>query len=77
MPACEGQRRRQDVLVVGHAPPAVVLVIVWHLLANNQTYTDLGADYYTHRDNPEARKHRLLRQLHDLGYQADLTPLAA
>lgn len=50
-----------------------ILVIVWHLLANDTTYTD----YYTHRNNPETRKNRLLRQLHDLGYQAELTALAA
>lgn len=54
-----------------------ILVIVWHLLANDQTYTDLGADYYTHREDPETRKNRPRRQLHDLGYQADLTALAA
>lgn len=53
------------------------LVIVWHLPAHDTTYTDLGADYYTHRDNPETRKNRLLRQLRDLGYDAELTALAA
>jgi transposase len=54
-----------------------LLVIVWHLLAHSTTYTDLGADYYTQRDDPEIRKHRLLRQLRDLGYDAELTPVAA
>jgi transposase len=54
-----------------------ILVIVWHLLAHDTTYTDLGADYYTHRDDPEIRKNRLLRQLHDLGYDAELTTLPA
>jgi hypothetical protein len=41
------------------------------------SYTNLGADYYTQRDDPEARKNRLLRQLHDLGYHAELSPMAA
>jgi transposase len=54
-----------------------VLIIVWHILNNDVDYTDLGADYYTRRDDPDARKHRLLRQLHELGYDAELTPLAA
>jgi transposase len=54
-----------------------LLVIVWHLLAHDTTYTDLGDDYYTQRDDPERRKNRLLRELRELGYDAELTPLAA
>jgi transposase len=54
-----------------------LLVIVWHLLNNDVDYTDLGADYYTRRDNPDTRKNRLLHQLRELGYDAELTPLAA
>jgi transposase len=54
-----------------------ILVIVWHLLTHDTTYTDLGADYYTQRDDPDIRKNRLLRQLRDLGYDAELTALAA
>ena len=54
-----------------------ILIIVWHVLHNDVDYTDLGVDYYTHRDNPDARKNHLLRQLRDLGYDAELTPLAA
>jgi transposase len=53
------------------------LVIVWHILADETTYTELGADLYTRHDDPEARKNRLLRQLHELGYQAELTARAA
>ena len=54
-----------------------LLVIVWHLLAHDTTYTDLGDDYYTRRDDPERRKNRLLRELRELGYDAERTPLAA
>jgi transposase len=53
-----------------------ILVIVWHLLAHSSTYTNLGSDY-TQRDDSEVRKNRLLRQLHDLGYHAELSPMAA
>ena len=53
-----------------------ILVIVWHVLTNDTPYTDLGSDYYTRRDDPEARKQRLLRQLQDLGYTVELTPAA-
>lgn len=47
-----------------------------HLITSEATYTDLGVDYYTHREDPDARKNRLLRQLHELGYHAELTPAA-
>jgi transposase len=53
-----------------------ILVIIWHVLTNDVPYTDLGSDYYTRRDDPDARKHRLLRQLQDLGYTVELTPAA-
>jgi len=39
-------------------------------------YTDLGADYYTQRDNPEVQKRRLLRQLEGLGYRVEISPAA-
>ncbi len=51
-----------------------ILVTIWHVIADETGYTDLGNDYYTRRDNPEERKNRLLRQLRELGYHADLTP---
>jgi transposase len=51
-----------------------ILVIAWHLLNNETDYTDLGNDFYARHDNPDARKARLLRQLHDLGYHVDLSP---
>jgi len=51
-----------------------MLVIVWHLLRADVVYTDLGADYYAQRDNPQARKARLLRQLEELGYAVDIRP---
>jgi transposase len=50
-----------------------ILVIAWHLLAGQTSYTDLGTDYYTLRDDPDARKNRLLRQLEGLGYAVALT----
>jgi hypothetical protein len=38
-------------------------VIAWHLLTRNQPYTDLGADYFLERQNNQAYKNRLVRQL--------------
>jgi transposase len=52
-----------------------ILTIVWHLLAHGGTYTDLGADYYTRREeNPETLAARLKRKIESLGYTVDLSP---
>jgi transposase len=53
-----------------------ILVIAWHILANQTGYTDLGSDYHTRRDNPETRTRQLQRQLENLGYHVELTPAA-
>ncbi len=54
-----------------------ILVIVWHLLANGGTYTDLGADYYTRREqDPEALASALKRKIESLGYTVELSPAA-
>jgi transposase len=53
-----------------------MLIIVWHLLATGATYADLGNDFYARRDDPDARKRRLMRQLEELGYTVELTEAA-
>ena len=54
-----------------------ILVIIWHLLADEDTrYTDLGADHFTKHLNPDAKKHNHIRQLEALGYTVTLTPAA-
>lgn len=50
---------------VGHS----ILVIVWHLLAEDRDYEDLGADYFEHRNDAEARKRYYIRQLETLGHK--------
>ena len=42
--------------------------------ANATSYTDLGKDFYTRRQNPDQRKTRLIAQLQALGYTVELTP---
>jgi transposase len=55
-----------------------LIVIIWHVLARNTTYRDLGSDYFTHHiDNPDARKRRLIRELEALGQKVILEPTAA
>jgi transposase len=60
------------IFAVGHS----ILVIAWHLLANNCDYEDLGGDYFARRTEAEARTRYLIRQLHALGHQVTLEPAA-
>jgi transposase len=48
-----------------------ILVICWHLLANDCDYDDLGGDYFTRR-NTDRQRNRLISQLHNLGYRVTL-----
>ena len=52
------------------------LVIAYHLLARQEEYRELGADYFD-RQRPEATAKRLLHRLEKMGYQVMLqTPVA-
>jgi transposase len=53
-----------------------LIVIIWHVLHDNAEYRDLGSDYFTRYDNPEARKRRLIRDLQSLGYTVTIAPAA-
>ena len=65
--------RRKAKVAVGHS----ILVICWHLIANDCDYEDLGGDWFARRTDPDKRRDHLIRQLHDLGYGVTLTDLAA
>jgi transposase len=55
-----------------------LLVIIWHVLARDSAYRDLGADYFTRRfENTEVRTRRLVRELQALGHKVNLEPAAA
>jgi transposase len=64
--------KKKAAIAVGHS----ILVIAWHLLANDCDYADLGGDYFVRRDADRARQ-RAVAQLQALGYQVTLEPLAA
>jgi hypothetical protein len=53
-----------------------MIVIVWHLLASDAAYDDLGADFFERRINTEARQRHLVRQLEALGHKVTLQPAA-
>jgi transposase len=54
-----------------------MLGIVWHVLAQQQPYAELGPDYFTRRTDAEAHARRLARQIEKLGYQVTIQPHAA
>lgn len=53
-----------------------LLVIIWHVLADEATYRELGSDYFMRRNDAEARQRYLVRELEKLGNQVTLTPAA-
>lgn len=66
-----GQQRA--IIAIAHT----ILVICWHLLTDQTTYTELGPDYLAGRDQPDRRRRNLVKQLEQLGYQVELTATAA
>lgn len=53
-----------------------MIVIVWHLLADDGDYEDLGSDFFERRTDTEARQRYLVRQLEALGNTVILKPAA-
>ena len=65
--------KKRAIVAVGRS----ILVIVWHLLSDEQAvFTDLGADHFTHHVNSETKKRNHIRQLEALGYTVTLSPAA-
>jgi transposase len=64
--------KKKAALAVGHS----ILVIAWHLLANDCDYAELGGDFFVRRDSDRARQ-RAVAQLQALGYRVTLEPTAA
>ena len=72
---CIAKRRgkKRAIVAVGRS----ILVIVWHLLSDEQAvFTDLGADHFTRHVNSETKKRNHIRQLEALGYNVTLNPAA-
>ena len=68
-------KRRGDqraLIAIAHT----ILVICWHLLVDETTYTELGTDYLAGKDQPDRRRRLLVAQLEQLGYNVDLTHAA-
>ena len=65
--------QQKAIYAVGHS----ILVIAWHLLANNTDYTDLGGDYFAERQDTKLLERQLVRRLEQLGHKVTLEPTAA
>jgi transposase len=52
-------------------------VIIWNVLASDSHYTDLGADFYDRRNDPEREASRLIAKLKALGHTVTIEPTAA
>ena len=50
-----------------------VLVVVYHVLRDQQPYRDLGGDYFDRLDTARIERHHV-RRLEQLGYTVTLTP---
>jgi len=60
---------KKATIAVGHS----LLVIVYHVLADEKDYEELGGNYFDEWDR-QAVKTRLVRRLEKLGYEVSLTP---
>jgi transposase len=68
-----GRRGKNKAAVaVGHS----ILVIAWHILADQADYHELGGDWFAQRHNTAARQRWLVAQLEALGNTVTLTPAA-
>ena len=65
--------KKKAIVAVGRS----ILVIIWHLLSDDEAhFHDLGADFYDNRLGPERLKRNHIRQLEALGYKVTLEPAA-
>jgi transposase len=63
--------KKRAAVAVAHT----ILIVCWHLLANNCDYNDLGGDWFITHNSDRHRDH-LIKQLHNLGYRVTLDKAA-
>jgi transposase len=64
--------KKRAAIAVAHS----ILVICYHLIARNETYKELGGNYFDQR-KPEATVRHLVNRLQQLGYNVTLDPQEA
>ena len=65
--------KKKAIVAIAHT----LIVIVWHVLTTGTPHTDLGADFYTRRADPETETRRLITKLQALGHKVTIEPAAA
>jgi hypothetical protein len=63
--AARGGRKKAG-LAVAHR----MLTLIWHIIGENKTYQEVGANYYE-RQHPDRSARRLVRRLEQLGFKVD------
>ena len=61
--------KKKAVVAVGHT----ILVIIYHVLQEQQPYAELGGNYFDERERQQVER-RLVPRLEQLGYTVALTP---
>jgi hypothetical protein len=61
--------KKRAAVAVAHS----ILTIAYHLISRQETYKDLGVDYFD-KKRPESVKKRLIKRLEKLGYQVTVEP---
>jgi transposase len=65
--------KQRAIVAVGRS----ILVIIWHLLADDDArFIDLGPDHFTKHVNPDRLKRNHIRRPEALGYTVTVTPAA-
>ncbi|MBO0876876.1 MAG: hypothetical protein J2P19_26165, partial [Pseudonocardia sp.] len=64
--------KRKAIFAIAHT----LIVIIWNVLATDSAYTDLGADFYVHRNDPDRQTRRLIAKLEALGHRVTIQPAA-
>ena len=62
--------KKRAAVAVAHS----IIVSVWHILANDVDYHDLGGDYFDQRYDTAHETRRLVRRLEALGNTVSITP---
>ncbi len=65
--------KKKAIVAIAHT----LMVIIWNVLASDSPYTDLGADFYDRRNDPERETRRLIAKLEALGHTVTIEPTAA
>ena len=70
MAARRGKKRAA--VALGHS----LLIIIYHVIAEEKEYQELGGNYFDKLDQ-QGKEQRLVRQLKKLGFDVTLTPTSS